>query len=109
MTSGGGGVHVAFDAHGFGRRAEADDLRVKPDGNIHVIASRQKQEGVALGAELAVLLRGVNRVNLLLHLGSGRLWSKDQYIWPKVRRLRGDNRGCHRYGGNEPKASGEGV
>ena len=61
------GVDVAGDVHSIGRGAEADHLCVEADGNVEVIFAGEKEDGVALGAELAVLLDGVDGVDLLLH------------------------------------------
>ena len=58
-------MDVASDVHGVGRGAEAKDLGVEADGDVDVIVAREKEDGVAFGAELVVLLRGVDLVDLL--------------------------------------------
>ncbi len=53
-----------------GVRAEADDLGIEADGDVDVVFAGQEEQGVAGGAEFAVLLDRVDLVDLGLD-GSG--------------------------------------
>ncbi len=81
-------MHIALNAHSLRRCSQPEDLRIKSNRNINVIAARQKQERISLRAKLTVLLRRVNGVDLLLHLRLRRLRAKHGNIRAKVRRLR---------------------
>ena len=79
------GVDVAGDVDGVGRSAEAEDLRVEADGDVDVIVAGEKEERVALGAEFAVLLDGVDLVDLLLDCAEGMDGFEDENVGAEVR------------------------
>ena len=70
LRQAGVGVDVAGDVDAVGRGAEAEHLRVEADGDVDVVVAGKEEEGVACGAELVVLLGGVDLVDLRL---DGRL------------------------------------
>ncbi len=51
---------------GIGRSTQSKRLGVEAYRDIHVIVARQKEQGIAFGAELISSLRGVDPVDLLL-------------------------------------------
>ena len=63
------GADVAGDVRRIGRGSEAQDFSVEADGNVDLIFAGEKEEGVALAAELVVLLDGVDLVDLGPNLG----------------------------------------
>lgn len=79
------GVHIADDVHCLGNVSQAHDLRVEADRDIVVIFAGKEEERVALGAEFAVLLRGVDFVDLRLNPGSGHGRRKNENVGPEVR------------------------
>ena len=72
---------------------------VEADGDVEVIVAGEEEEGVALGAELVVLLDGVDAIDLGLH---GRRWAwreRRRRRWGRSResgrrRKRGEAGGC---------------
>ena len=62
-------MDVAGDVGVVGRCAEAEDLGVEADGDVEVVVAGEKEDGVAVGAELVVLLRGVDAVDGGLRFG----------------------------------------
>ncbi len=84
------GVDVAGDVDRVRRCAKADDLRVKADGDVEFVFAGQEEDGVALGAEFAVLLDGVDGVNLALHVGGGHGGREDEDVGTEI----GSGLGC---------------
>ncbi len=64
-------MDVAGDVSGVRGGAEAGYFGVEADGDVEVVVAEQEEEGVALGAELVVLLDGVDAIDLGLHGGGG--------------------------------------
>ena len=73
---------VMWTASGDG--AEADDFGVEADRDVDVVVAGKKEQGVALGAELVVLLDGVDLVDLRLNVGGGHGGTEDQYVGTEV-------------------------
>ena len=71
VLGGGVDVDVAGEVGGVGRGAEAGYLGVEADGDVEVVVTGEEEEGIALRAELVVLLDGVDAIDLGLHGGSG--------------------------------------
>ncbi len=65
------GVDVAGDVDGVWSCAEAEHLGVETDGDVDVILAGKEEQSVACRAELAVLLDGVDLVDLSLDVGGG--------------------------------------
>src|SRR5579863_7985849 len=59
-------------------------LRVKADGHVDVVLTGQKEQGVAGSAKLAVLLDGINLIDLRLDCFGRHRRVKDQYVGAKV-------------------------
>src|ERR1017187_181283 len=91
---------MARDMDAVGRGPQSQDLRVVPNRDIHVVGARQKQQGVARGAEFAIPLDAVDLVDLVLdgRRRHGRVEEED--VGPKVglgsRRNRAGGIGDHR-------------
>ena len=62
---------LPVEVGGVGRGAEAGYLGVEADGDVEVVVTWKEEEGITLGAELVVLLNGVDAIDLGLHGGSG--------------------------------------
>ena len=71
-----------------GVSAEAGDFGVEADGDVEVVVAGEEEEGVALGAELVVLLGGVDAVDLGLHGGGGHGGREDGDVGAEVGGLR---------------------
>lgn len=71
VAAGGVDMHVAGDVDRVRRGAETDDGGVEADGDVEVVVAGSEEDGVAVGAELAMLLRGVDGVDFRLRLGDG--------------------------------------
>ena len=78
-------VDVADDVHGIGCRAEPEHLRVEADRDVDVIFAGEKEQCVARCAEFAVLLDGVDLVDLSLDCADGMEGSKTQNVGAEVR------------------------
>ena len=78
------GVDVAGDVHSVGRGAEAEHLGVEADRHVDVVFAGQEKERIARGAELAVLLDGVDLVDLGLDGGRWHGWIEDEDIGAEV-------------------------
>ena len=77
-------VDVAGEVGGVGCGAEAGDFGVEADGDVEVVVAGEEEEGVALGAELVVLLDGVDAIDLGLHGGGGRGGREDGDVGAEV-------------------------
>ena len=77
-------VDVAGDVGGVGCGAEAGYFGVEADGDVEVIVAGKEEEGVALRAELVVLLEGVDAIDLGLHGGGGRRGREDGDVGAEV-------------------------
>ncbi len=77
-------VDVAGEVRGVGCGAEAGDFGVEADGDVEVVVAGEKEEGVALGAELVVLLDGVDAIDLGLHGRCGRGGREDGDVGAEV-------------------------
>ena len=86
------GMHVADDVHGVRCRAEADHLRVEANGDVDVVFAGKEQECVACCAKFAVLLDGVDLVDLLLNCGRGHGRFEDKRVRSQI-----GLRGCGRF------------
>ena len=66
-------------------RTKAEHLRVKPERDVELVCTWQKQKSVAFAAELAVLLLGIDTIDAALHLSrrSGGGINKD--VWTEGR------------------------
>ena len=82
------GVDVAGDVGGVGCCAEAGYFGVEADGDVDVVVAGEEEEGVALGAELVVLLDGVDAVDLGLDFRGGCGGREDADVGTEVRGLR---------------------
>ena len=78
------GVDVADDVNGIGRGAEAEHLRVEADRNVDVVFAGQEEQCVARGTEFAVLLDGVDLVDLGLDFGRGHGGIEEQNVGAEV-------------------------
>jgi hypothetical protein len=78
------GVDVAGDVDTVWRSAEANDLSVEAHRDVDMVIAGQEEEGVALGAELAMLLDGVDGVDPLLDGGRGHGWIEDEDVGAEV-------------------------
>ena len=78
------GVDVAGDVNCVGRGAEAEHLGVKTDGDIYVVFAGQEEQRIARGAEFAVLLDGVDLVDLLLDFSGGHGGIEEQNVGAEV-------------------------
>src|SRR4051794_19173609 len=80
------GMYVADNVNGLGNIAETHHLCVETNRDIDPILAGQKEEGVAVRAEFAVLLPRVDFVDLLLNLRCGHGGIEHQNIWAELRR-----------------------
>ena len=102
-------MNLAHDVDGLGNIAQAEDLRVEADRDVDVIFARKEKQRIAPGAEFAVLLHGVDFVDLLLDLRRGHGGIEDENIgaevrsWSAVRAGLGGERAGSRNGNNERK------
>ena len=60
-------------------------LGVEADGDVDVVFAGEEEQGVARGAELAVLLDGVDLVDLGLHGGGGHGGIEDENVGAQFR------------------------
>ena len=93
-------VDVAGNVNGIGRGPDADHFRVEADGHVHVVLAGEEEQCVARRAEFAVLLNGVDLVDLPLDFGNRHQGIEDEDVWPEIRLCGG---GCHgwRRGGRQ--------
>ncbi len=103
VAEGGVDVDVAGDVGGVGCGAEAGYLGVEADGHVEVVVAGEEEEGVALRAELAVMLGGVDAVDCGLHCGGRSRGREDADVRTEVGRL------CERAGREEDKRAEEGT
>src|ERR1035437_2119930 len=78
-------MHIARDVYIVGRCPQSQNLSVVPNGDIHFVGARQEEQGVARGAELAILLDAVNLVDLLLDRLRRHGRVEDEHVGPKIR------------------------
>jgi len=89
------GVDVSGDVDGVWRGSKANDFSVEADWDVDVIIAGKKEQGVACGTELAVLLNGIDLVDLGLNLRCGHGGIEDEGVRTEVLLCgRGDGRGC---------------
>ena len=82
------GVDVAGDVDGIGCGSEADDFGVEADRYVDVIFAGKEEKGVARRTELAVLLNGVDLVDLCLDIGGGHGGIEDKGVGTEIRLCR---------------------
>ena len=86
VVAGQGGVrvYVADDVDRLGHVAQADDFGIETHGYIDVVFAGKEEQRVARGAKLAVLLDGIDLVDLLLNLRRGHAGIEDQNVGAEV-------------------------
>ena len=99
-------MDVAGDVNGVRRCAEAHDFGVETDGDVDFVFAGQEEQRKTGGAEFAVLLDGVDLVDLLLDCGRGHGRREEKDVRAEVGRLRrrakcrgGKKQECKKEGG----------
>ena len=77
-------VDVADDVDGIGRGAEAEHLCVEADRNVDVVFAGQEEQCVSGCTEFAVLLDGIDLVDLSLDVCGGHRGIEEQNVGAEV-------------------------
>src|SRR5258708_32310171 len=77
-------MNIAGDVNGIWSCAQAQDLRVETHRDVDVVLAGKKEQCVARGAELAVLLDGVDLVDLFLNGGRGHRRIEQEHVGSKI-------------------------